>query len=288
MKFHRHPNNPIITPGMDKRMGDNINGPSLIKVPDWVTNPLGKYYLYFAHHQGTYIRMAYADHLDGPWRMYTPGVLDLKAAYAGSHIASPDVHILDSSNEIRMYYHGCCNADPPHQVTRLAVSHDGLNFTASSEILGASYWRAFWWQKYWYTLEMPGSFRRSTTGISNFEMGPSLFTSDMRHAAVHLNGNTLTVFYSNAHDCPERILWASIQLNDDWHTWKNTSPETLLTPEMLYEGVGYPLEPSQRGAIHHPVHQLRDPCIFEEQGKTFLLYSVAGEQGIAIGNLTFN
>ena len=46
---------PIITPEMDDRMGGNIQGPSLIKVPTWVDNPLGKYYLYFADHRGTYI-----------------------------------------------------------------------------------------------------------------------------------------------------------------------------------------------------------------------------------------
>ena len=34
-------NGPIITPGMDARMGGNIQGPPLIKVPDWVENPLG-------------------------------------------------------------------------------------------------------------------------------------------------------------------------------------------------------------------------------------------------------
>ena len=59
---------------MDDRMGDNINGPSLIRVPDWIPSALGKYYLYFAHHQGTYIRLAYADQLEGPWRLYSPGV----------------------------------------------------------------------------------------------------------------------------------------------------------------------------------------------------------------------
>ena len=40
-------------PGQD---GNNINGASLIKVPDWIENPLGKYYLYFSHHNGKYIR----------------------------------------------------------------------------------------------------------------------------------------------------------------------------------------------------------------------------------------
>ncbi|MEZ5903689.1 MAG: hypothetical protein R3C69_00710 [Geminicoccaceae bacterium] len=39
----RLPGNPIIRPHMDGRMGDNINGPSLIRVPDWV-GALGRYY----------------------------------------------------------------------------------------------------------------------------------------------------------------------------------------------------------------------------------------------------
>jgi len=55
----------------------NINGPSVIRVPDWVDNPFGKYYLYFAHHKGGYIRMAYADEITGPWQVYHPGVLPL-------------------------------------------------------------------------------------------------------------------------------------------------------------------------------------------------------------------
>ena len=42
---------PIIHPGMDDRIGANINGPSVICVPDWVEAPLGRYYLYFAHHR---------------------------------------------------------------------------------------------------------------------------------------------------------------------------------------------------------------------------------------------
>ena len=48
----------------------NINGPSLVRVPDWVEAPLGRYYLYFAHHKGKHIRMAFADQLAGPWTYY--------------------------------------------------------------------------------------------------------------------------------------------------------------------------------------------------------------------------
>ena len=38
----------------------NINGPSLIRVPDWIPNRFGKYYLYFANHRGCEIHLAYA------------------------------------------------------------------------------------------------------------------------------------------------------------------------------------------------------------------------------------
>jgi hypothetical protein len=48
----------------------NINGPSIIKVPPWVENPLDKFYLYFAHHKGDYSKLAYVDRPEGPWRIY--------------------------------------------------------------------------------------------------------------------------------------------------------------------------------------------------------------------------
>ena len=38
----RHGDGPNIRPSMDNSMGSNIYGPSLIKVPDWIENPLGQ------------------------------------------------------------------------------------------------------------------------------------------------------------------------------------------------------------------------------------------------------
>ena len=53
--------NPIIEPSMFSNSydGNNINGPSLIRVPEWIpmnkrANISAQYYLYFAHHQGDY------------------------------------------------------------------------------------------------------------------------------------------------------------------------------------------------------------------------------------------
>ncbi|HBP83531.1 MAG TPA: hypothetical protein DD661_00715, partial [Gammaproteobacteria bacterium] len=40
MRATRILDQPIIQPGMDDRIGTNINGPSLIRVPTWVTQPL--------------------------------------------------------------------------------------------------------------------------------------------------------------------------------------------------------------------------------------------------------
>src|SRR5580704_19606753 len=68
---------PIIAPSLHPGIGVNIQGPSLIRVPDWVEDRLGRYYLYFADHKGSYIRLAYADALTGPWCVHPPGSLQL-------------------------------------------------------------------------------------------------------------------------------------------------------------------------------------------------------------------
>ena len=49
----------------------------------------------------------------------------------------------------------------------------------------------------------------------------------------------------------------------------------------------YAVAPSAAGDIKGPARQLRDPAIFEENGRTFLFYSFCGEQGIAAAELTF-
>ncbi len=275
--------NPIIKPHMDARMGENINGPSLIRVPDWLPDPLGKYYLYFAHHKGAYIRMAYSDHLDGPWQTHEPGVLGLEDAYCLDHVASPDIHMDGDAREIRMYYHGVYSGKD--QRSKVALSHDGLDFTARDEVLGYSYFRVFQWGGFYYALGMPGVFYRSEDGLTGFEEGPTLFSKNMRHTAVKVHGDTLHVFYSNVGDNPEGIMLATIDLTPDLMSWKESEAVAVLEPEADYEGTSLPLAPSVRGLSIPPVRQLRDPGLFEEGGVTYLLYSVAGEQGIAIAKL---
>jgi hypothetical protein len=82
MRLTRLGNGPIIGPDTPARgdgssIGDNIQGPSLIRTPGWIDDPLGTYSLYFADHKGGYIRLAHADAVTGPWTVHAPGSLQL-------------------------------------------------------------------------------------------------------------------------------------------------------------------------------------------------------------------
>lgn len=308
---------PIIYPELDASIGTNINGPSLIRVPDWVPRPLGRYYLYFADHKGHYIRLAYSDHLIGPWQIHRGGTLQLSdtpylqtaaeipqdfdttklARPRGPgmpsplddmtlpHIASPDITVDHERRQIRMYYHGLDAFGL--QPSRVAISADGLDFIASSNILGRPYMRAFSFAGQLYTLSMPGIFYRSDDGLSQFEQGPNLFNPNMRHCAVLVRGEELLVFWTQVGDCPERIYLSSIPLLADWWHWRASEPQELLRPERSWEGANQPLQASQRSSVSTLVNQLRDPTIFVEHDATYLLYVVGGEAGIAIARLDF-
>ena len=125
MKIKRFDCNPIIHLGLSETLDGNINGPSLIEAPDWLPDRLGKYYLYFAHHIGSFIRLAYSDRLEGPWSIYEPGTLHIEQSHCYNHVASPDIHVDDARREIRMYYHGWVGDRV--QRTKVAVSRDGLH-----------------------------------------------------------------------------------------------------------------------------------------------------------------
>ena len=112
-----------------------------------------------------------------------------------------------------------------------------------------------------------------------------LFNPDMRHCALLKRGDLLHVFWTQVGHAPERILLSTIDLSGPWDGWKETPPVEVLRPEREWEGADLPLEPSMRSVAYGPVNQLRDPAIFEEDGRVFLLYAVAGESGIAIAEV---
>jgi hypothetical protein len=298
VEVRRLPGNPIIRPEMlPGKDGFNINGPSLIRAPDWLTNRLGAYYLYFAHHGGKYIRLAYADRLEGPWKIHEPGTLRLsEAPGCTGHIASPDMLVDEERREIRLYFHGPAKRGGG-QKSFVAVSKDGLHFKASAEVLGLFYFRVFPWQQSWFAMAKGGLLFRSKDGFTGFEKGPNPFpasaardanynTPGPRHVALHRVGDLLWVYYSNIGDEPERILRRRIQITDDWRNWTASAPEEVLRPETDDEGASLPLKKSVAGAMKGRENALRDPGIFvDADGRVYLLYSVAGESGIGIAEL---
>ncbi|MBT3274654.1 MAG: hypothetical protein HN368_15965 [Spirochaetales bacterium] len=290
MKAIRFHENPIIFSGLSPEIGENINGPSLIQVPAWVRNPLAKYYLYFAHHQGQFIRMAFADDLHGPWKCREGGVLGLGDTMFEHHIASPDVHLDEESRQIVMYFHGVMprgSTDFAGQRTAVAVSEDGLVFRQfGSASIGPFYFRVFRYKGAVYAVAKTtlqdggGELLSSRDGFSPFTKIKDIIPF-MRHAAVILNDDRFVIFYSRCEDRPERILCSEIMLNGDPANWMVSEPIDVLSPHEIYEGGELPLEKSQFGAVHEAVRQLRDPAVYRENGRIYLVYSCAGEQGIA-------
>jgi hypothetical protein len=318
VQVHRLLDRPIVSPESHPSIGSNIQGPSAIRMPDWVEGRLGNYYLYFADHKGSYIRLAYADRLTGPWRIHPPGSLrledscflteppavtpaqlaqfearnkeagvtlshDLLAEITTPHIASPDAHVDDANRRIVMYFHGLDGVGT--QVTRAAISQDGVRFEARPEVLGRSYMRIFRHDGMTYALAMPGQFYRSRDGLSGFEPGPTLFNPRMRHSAVLKRGGQLWVFWTQVGEAPERILLSRIALGGDWHGWREGPAVEILRPERVWEGAKAPLVPSIRSTAYGQVNQLRDPAILEEDGRIYLFYAVAGESGIALAEV---
>jgi len=287
VKVTRSPKNPLITPKSGKRIGRNINGPSVIRVPDWIEKPLGAYYMYFANHHGDHIRLAYANDLRGPWTVYEPGVMDLKQATGfRGHVASPDVHVDAKEKRLRMYFHGPARGG---QKTGVAFSTDGLRFEPRPAILGPFYFRVFRWKGAHYAIAKGGGagdgiLMRSDAPDTPFTARKGVFVPDMRHAAVLLRGNTLLLFYSRIGDAPERIVLATVKLEGEWTDWTLSKPVEVIEPKAPYEGIRHPNKPSRSGS-GTGVRQLRDPAVFEENGKVYLFYSFAGEEGIALAEI---
>ena len=157
---------PVITKQMFTELGigsdgENINGPSVIRIPDWVAeedkaHPSAVYYMYFGHHGGNYIRMAWSENLEGPWTIFNAGsnndprvngrgVLDLGSSddiefnvgvRIYDHIASPDIVIDHVNKQFLLYFHGPTKSttegnkyfDTWYQMSFVATSKSGLNF----------------------------------------------------------------------------------------------------------------------------------------------------------------
>jgi hypothetical protein len=318
----RFATNPLVTVRSSPSLGDNVNGPSVIRLPSWIPNPRGRYAMYFAHHMGRHIRVAFADRVEGPWRIHEGGVLPVEQTAFDrpqpdppetlddfyTHVASPEVIADEQSRRLILWVHGWWTeaqrwpADPAAarqwarqrgygQYTQAATSSDALTFQPHPAITRTSYVRVFRWARLWYAMSRLGALGRSQHPLDAFEPGPDPFrdgpyANRVRHVALLRRENTLFVFFSAIRDTPERILVSRVSLSGDWTTWLASAPVELLAPATPYECATLPLAASEPGDVKGPVRQLRDPAIIEDEGRIVLFYSVCGEQGIAAAEIT--
>ena len=322
VKTARLNQNPLITTRTSKSLGSNVNGPTVIRVPDWVARPLGRYYMYFANHVGEHIRLAYADALTGPWKIHEPGVLHVKETALFrrqpdpketledfyTHVASPEILIDPDRKKLVMWFHGWWTngerwpADRAEarawaqthgysQFTQAAESSDGLHFVVQPSITRAPYLRVFRHAGYHYGVSRLGRLSRARDALASFELGPNPFREGpfagrIRHVALVARGDKLYVLFTAIGDVPERVMMSTIDLTGDWTAWRASAPVDVLQPETAYECADLPNAPSESGDIAVPVRQIRDPFVFEEAGRAYLFYAICGEQGIAAAEIT--
>jgi len=293
----------------------NINGPSLIRIPDWIgpserVDPSAVYYLYFANHGGQNIRMAWSTDIEGPYHIYNPGhgVLELNIDVGSlsvfGHIASPDVHVDNENQRIIMYFHGPAswNGNNRSQVTCVATSPFGLDFNSGvvETIPGNFYFRVFEYGGELYAIAKEGEVFKALDpenpwDPSGVDLNTQWYLWDrattnpfanlgktVRHNALVVVGDTLHVFYSCYPDMPERILHSTIDLTEDWNYWVASPPDEVLEPELDWEGADLPLTMSHEGS-GTGLRELRDPALFEDiDGEKYLLYSGRGEEAIGL------
>ena len=312
--------NPLITVDSSPSLGGNVNGPTVIRVPDWIERPLGRYYLYFANHRGDFIRLAYADAVTGPWKVHEPGVLHVRdtafyrlqpdlRTFGGfsTHLASPEIFVDEARKRIVLWSHGWWTNgerwpnDPAMarawadrngygQFTQAAESSDGLHFEARPALTKDSYLRVFQYGGYFYGMSRLGQLSRSPGPLATFETGGNPFrdgpyANRVRHVSLLLRDQRLLVFFTAIGDAPERMLLSTIDLADDWTRWRATPPVDVLQPETDYECASLPVAPSEVGDVETRVRQIRDPFLFRDDNRTLLFYSTCGEQGIAAAEI---
>ncbi|MCF8226606.1 MAG: hypothetical protein K9J30_12080 [Bacteroidales bacterium] len=312
-------NQPIIDRTMPST-GWNINGPSMIRIPDWIppesrADSSANYYLYFANHHDLHIKMAWSSEIAGPYTIYDPGNgvfhLDNYDKPSGleifDHVASPDVQIDHENKRFIMYFHAGIlewkKTSINGQKTVVAVSEKGLNFNKGLQdvIICPFYARIFDHKQERYALCKDGiymapDYEDPWDHDQNFnKLNPHLWKKisdpfaavpkNERHFTVLRNDNILHVMFSRYPTAPEHIEYSIINLEKPEQRWKATKPIDILFPEYEWEGILYPIEPSLNGTMNQ-VHELRDPFLFKDDDEMiYLLYTGGGEEAIGIAGI---
>ncbi len=224
--------------------------------------------------------------------IYPAGALHLaQVPQCEDHIASPDVIVDDDTHEIRMYFHGVTK-HTARQLTYMATSPDGLNFSVALPPIAPFYLRVVRWRNTWIGMSKGGFLSMSNNGKDAFQPLPtSAFpmsgplanaAGDVRHVALQLDGDRLWVLFSRVGDAPEHIRLGYVDLLRPVDSWKVEASVELLRPQHDWEGADIRPIPSLAGPSRGPENALRDPAILFTETSQWLFYSSRGEAGIGV------
>lgn len=170
--------------------------PCIRGVYDKISNPLGRYYLYYAPHEKPGgICLAYGDSLGGKFTEYAnnPIISNVWTGhYSVSHVSSPFVLWHPDNQKFYLYYHG------ENTTTRMAWSLDGVHFTYFGAVLT--------------TAMVPGTTETSYARV--FE-----------HAIAGL-GNTYVMLFMGVTNGTRKIFWG---WSSDAKSWQ-FAPTPLVSP----------------------------------------------------------
>ena len=191
-----------------------------------------------------------------------------------------------------MFFHGLL--PDGDQQTRLAISENGRSFSAAPSLLGPSYLRAFQWRERWYSTHLWGdmgifeSFSIAPKTLPHHTL-PSQITgaphAKIRHGHICQVGDHIHFVFSRVGDTPECILLCRIEMSDNPQDWRFGPVTKLLSPDEPWEGFGKDPVKSAEGSARGWVPELRDPCLFYDEGQLWLLYSGGGERGIGLAEV---
>lgn len=253
-----------VDPGFTAQ-GANINGPSVIRVPEWIAagdrpDPNANYYMYFADHGGAYIRMAWAERVDGPYTLHgmhflnenkSRGVLDMgfprqidldNNIRITEHIASPDVHVNHAEQRIEMYFHGGnvkhndANIAGNGQQTFVTFSETGLNFNAGivPVAVGWAYLRVFDYNGERYGIGSRGSLFKAPADPFDIPQGYDFGTLlwDFEGAGNDFNDNPFQHDVDADPNGPDRLRHVAVRVTGDtlevFHSRVGDTPERIL------------------------------------------------------------
>ena len=276
---------------------ENINGPTLVEFECPLFPKLRLYLMYFGHHKGKYIRVAWAFSPTGPFRrvpLVRPLLLRDRFGERKGHVASPEVRTVGGKRY--MFAHSPSrHFRPGKQITYMSRLRLGVVCSRPKPIDLPSYARFF---------SLNGDMHAITNGADVFKLDSnSLETRQLdvdksrllvpesqdviervRHPQILAwLGHTLC-FYTRVGDAPERVFVSLLEAKNPEEIMFST-PIELLRPREDYEGAHHNIEPSKSGISRRPENALRDPFVGEFGGQHFLYYSTAGEKGIACAEL---